>query len=229
MQESIYSKNSLGRLHAVALILILATSGFGQAERKSTQAEPSRKTQSVTPESPTEKGDKQDQPVKLEATLVTVPVIASDRDGKYIPDMRREEFSLREDGVNQEIVFFGTVSEPFHVILMLDTSASTQEKLGQIKSAARTFVEQLKPADRVKIISFDDAVRDLCEFTNDRAAKVGASTLGRRCRDKLDVGREVVRQDHSRSHGRTPVGHQNRISEIRSGRYRIGRIKHRDG
>jgi len=169
MQESIYSKNSLGRLHAVALILILAGSGFGQADRKSTQTEPSGKTKSVTPEPLTDKYEKQDQTIKLEATLITVPVVASDRDGKYIPDMRREEFSLREDGVNQEIVFFGTVSEPFHVILMLDTSASTQEKLGQIKSAARTFVEQLKPADRVKIISFDDAVRDLCDFTNDRA------------------------------------------------------------
>ena len=169
MQESNYSKNSSARVRAVALILILATSTFAHANRKATQTEPVKKTQSATPEAPRDKDEKQDQTVKLEATLVTVPVVASDRDGKYIPDMRREDFSLQEDGVNQEIVFFGTVSEPFHVILMLDTSASTLEKLGQIKTAATTFVEQLKPADRVKVISFDDVVRDLCEFTNDRA------------------------------------------------------------
>ena len=82
--------------------------------------------------------------------------------------MSREDFTLYEDDAKQEIVFFATVSEPFHVVLMLDTSASTQDKLGQIKSAATSFVEQLKPADRVKIIAFDDAVRDLCEFTSDR-------------------------------------------------------------
>ena len=100
---------------------------------------------------------------------MTVPVIASDRDGRYIPDMRREDFTLDEDGTKQEVVFFATVNEPFHVVLMLDTSASTQEKLGQIKRAATAFIDQLKPSDRLKIISFDDRVRDLCEFTNDRA------------------------------------------------------------
>jgi len=53
--------------------------------------------------------------------------------------------------------------------LMLDTSASTQEKLPRIQRAAKTFLEQLQPADRVKIISFDDRVYDLSQFTNDRA------------------------------------------------------------
>jgi VWFA-related protein len=52
---------------------------------------------------------------------------------------------------------------------MLDTSASTQEKLKQIQRAAVTFVNQLQMADRVKIISFDDEVRELSDFTNNRA------------------------------------------------------------
>jgi hypothetical protein len=52
---------------------------------------------------------------------------------------------------------------------MLDTSASTQEKLGMIQQAAISFTEQLQEADRVKVISFDDRVRDLCTFTSDRA------------------------------------------------------------
>lgn len=172
MRSSKLSSNASSRAAAVALILILATLCFGQAARRPPQSEPVKKTQPATPVAPLNKGeqhDERDQAIKLEATLVTVPVIASDHDGRYIPDMRREEFSLLEDGVNQEIVFFATVSEPFHVVLMLDTSASTQEKLDQIRRAATTFVEQLKPADRVKVISFDDEVHNLCEFTNDRA------------------------------------------------------------
>ncbi len=132
-----------------------------------------KKTRPAAPEPQSdnqEQHDQHDQSIKLEATLVTVPVIAIDRDGKYIPDMSREDFTLHEDGTKQEIVFFATVNEPFHVVLMLDTSASTQEKLGQIKRAAIAFIEQLKPADRLrKVISFDDQVRDLCKFTNDRA------------------------------------------------------------
>jgi len=170
MSSSNRSSNPSHRAAAVALILILATLCFGQAGGRPPQSEPVKKTRPAAPEaSRNTEGQQHDQAIKLEATLVTVPVIASDRDGRYIPDMRREDFTLHEDGVKQEIVFFGTVNEPFHVVLMLDTSASTQEKLGQIKSAATTFVEQLKPADRVKVISFDDVVRDLCEFTNDRA------------------------------------------------------------
>jgi len=171
MQLSEPSPNA-SRVVAVALILILATFCFGQAARRPPQGEPAKKTQPATPEpqrNNPEQRDQQDQAIKLEATLVTVPVIASDRDGRYIPDMRREDLTLHEEGVRQEIVFFGTVNEPFHVVLMLDTSASTQEKLIQIKRAATAFIEQLKPADRLKVISFDDQVRDLCEFTNDRA------------------------------------------------------------
>jgi VWFA-related protein len=115
--------------------------------------------------------DQQDlETLKIDTDLIMVPVIATDINGLYIPDLERKEFTVSEDGVNQEIAFFGTVSVPFHVVLMLDTSASTREKLTLIRQAAVAFVEQLQPADRVKIISFDDQVRDLNEFTNDRGA-----------------------------------------------------------
>ncbi|MDQ2974592.1 MAG: VWA domain-containing protein [Acidobacteriota bacterium] len=91
-------------------------------------------------------------------------------EGAYIPDLRQNEFSIQEDGAKQEVAFFATVSAPFHVILLLDTSGSTQQKLGVIQQAAVAFVEQMQRGDRVKVISFDDKVRELNEFTNDRAA-----------------------------------------------------------
>jgi Mg-chelatase subunit ChlD len=106
--------------------------------------------------------------IKVETNLVAVPVVASDRNDVYVADLRVEDFTLYEDGVKQEIVFFAATKEPFHVVLMLDTSASAQEKLGLIQRAATAFVAQLQPADRVKIMSFDDAVRELSPFTNDR-------------------------------------------------------------
>ena len=106
--------------------------------------------------------------IKIDTDLVTVPVIATDRNGTYVADLRQEEFLLSEDGVSQQIAFFGKISMPFHVVLMLDTSSSTQDKLPLIQKAASAFVDQLQPADRVKVISFDDRVRDLNEFTNNR-------------------------------------------------------------
>ena len=106
--------------------------------------------------------------LKTDTDLVTVPVTAVDRGGVSIIDLRQEEFAIAEDGVPQQIAFFGRVSAAFHVVLMLDTSSSTQDKLREIQQAAYAFVEQLQPVDRVKVISFDDQVKDLNEFTNKR-------------------------------------------------------------
>jgi Mg-chelatase subunit ChlD len=172
-------------LVAVILILSLAGGVVAQAGRNRQQktAEPQKKverTETAKPdEAPAPKSDEQSAPandnqqdvetVKVETNLVTVPVIVSDRGDKYIPDLKQEEFTVYEDGVEQQISFFETVTAPFNVVLMLDTSASTQEKLSQIQQAAIAFTEQLQKADRVKVISFDDRVRDLCDFTSDRA------------------------------------------------------------
>jgi VWFA-related protein len=107
--------------------------------------------------------------LKIDTNLVTVPVIASSRTGNYITDLRKEEFKLSDNGVPQEIAFLATVNVPFYVVLMLDTSDSTKESLPQIRQAAVAFLSQLGPRDRVKIISFDGEIKDLNEFTSDKA------------------------------------------------------------
>lgn len=106
--------------------------------------------------------------LRIDTNLVTVPVSVIDRDGRYISDLRKEDFHLAEDGVEQEIAYFGTVEKPFTVVLMLDTSASTWSKLGQIKDAAEVFVEQLRPDDQVMVVSFGMGVKVQCEPTSDR-------------------------------------------------------------
>ena len=109
-----------------------------------------------------------DEVLKIDTALVTFSVIVSDTNDVYLPDLKRDEFQIYEDGKLQEIAFFTAIKEPFHVVLMLDTSGSTQEKLGQIQQAAAAFVDQLQAADRIKLISFDDEVREWGNFTNNR-------------------------------------------------------------
>jgi Mg-chelatase subunit ChlD len=118
-------------------------------------------------QSETEKTEQQDT-IKVDTDVVTVPVIASDRADVYVPDLTKEEFTVYENGVKQEIEFFASVKTPFSVVLMLDTSASTQEKLPRIQRAASAFLEQLQPADRVKIIAFDDGIYELSPLIADR-------------------------------------------------------------
>ena len=157
------------------LTLIIASIAF-MTWPVAAQTRPTRPKPRATPVPETPTADEPDTPqepkdvdvIKTDTNLVTVPVIATDRSGLYIPDLTKEEFSIAEDGVSQRIEFFAKVSAPFNVVLMLDTSASTREKLSLIQQAAYTFVQQLQTADRVKIISFDNEVRDLNEFTSDR-------------------------------------------------------------
>lgn len=108
--------------------------------------------------------------LRVSTTLVTVPVSVLDRNGKYVPNLRKEDFHIYEDGSEQEVAYFASVEKPFTVALVIDTSGSTQNKLEEIQEAAISFVNQLRPEDSVMVVSFDDRVRLLSEPTNDRYA-----------------------------------------------------------
>ena len=107
--------------------------------------------------------------IKINSTLVTIPVSVSDlTKGLYVSDITKEEFKVFEDGVEQEIAYFGEFDKPFTVILILDTSPSTEYKIEEIQEAARFFVDQLKPQDRVEVIKFNEKIRVLAKATNKR-------------------------------------------------------------
>jgi len=151
--------------HAFSILLVIGltlTAAFAQS--KPNGQKPSLPQPSATPPPEPEEMEK----LTTDTDLVTVPLIATNRNGIYITDLRQEEFKITEDGVAQEIAFFGKVAAPFHVVLLLDTSSSTKDQLKKIQQAAFAFVQQLQPVDRVKVISFDDKVNDLNEFTSDR-------------------------------------------------------------
>lgn len=114
-----------------------------------------------------EAGD--EEVVRVNTTLVTIPVSVLDRNGKFVPDLRREDFHVYEDGVEQEIAYFETAESPFTVALILDKSDSTVARFDDIKRAAIAFLEQLRPDDRVMLVAFDKNVHVEAEPTSDRA------------------------------------------------------------
>lgn len=115
-----------------------------------------------------------DDVIRIDTALIYVPVRVMDKDGKYIPDLKPKDFKLYEDGVEQQIEHFSAVDDPFNVVLLLDTSGSTRFKIEDIQDAAVTFTEQLRPQDRVMIVSFDQKVWVDSEFTNDRTKMLKA-------------------------------------------------------
>lgn len=168
------------RLAVLALILLASVEGFAQ-RRPQPRATPVPGRTSA-PEREALPGDQDADSVKIDTELVTTPVVASNRDGVYVADLLKEEFLVFENDVKQEVAFFATVSAPFHVVLVLDTSASTHQKLQQIQEAAIAFVAHLQDGDRVKVISFDDTVKDLNAFTSDKvmlSAAIRRASSGR--------------------------------------------------
>ncbi|MDT5155948.1 MAG: Ca-activated chloride channel [Acidobacteriota bacterium] len=97
----------------------------------------------------------EDDVVRIETQLVSVPAIVTDRTGRPLTGLRAEDFQIFEDGRSQKISNFSTTEAPFEVALLLDTSGSTREDVGLIRRAALAFVEALRPGDRVAILSFN--------------------------------------------------------------------------
>ncbi|HEY3041262.1 MAG TPA: VWA domain-containing protein [Pyrinomonadaceae bacterium] len=146
--------------------------------------------------------------VRIDTNLVTVPVSVLDRHGRLISDLRREQFSVFENGVEQQIAYFEPTEKPFTVALLLDTSGSTFFHLWEIKEAAIAFAKQLRPQDRVLVVTFDRLVLLLTEATNDlnvvtdvieRNAMTGLST---RLYDAIDL---VIKRRLNKIQGRKAI------------------------
>jgi Ca-activated chloride channel homolog len=106
--------------------------------------------------------------IKLDATLVNIPVLVSDRSGRYVPQLSEQDFLLYEDGTQQQVAFFTNEEVAFNVALVLDMSPSTADNHKEIQDAALAFVRQLRPQDRVMVVAFDRSVSYLTDFTNNR-------------------------------------------------------------
>ena len=166
---------------------------------------PQQRSQDQTP-APPEEVDAGDI-VRVDTTLVTIPVSVMDRDGRFVPNLLKDDFRIWEDGVEQDVAFFQSVDKPFSVVLMLDMSPSTQFRLEDIQDAASSFVNQLRPDDRVMIVSFNDDIKILSDFTTDRsklqrAIQRAHTGDGTRLYDAVDM---VMNQQLSRIQGRKAI------------------------
>jgi VWFA-related protein len=105
--------------------------------------------------------------VRIDTNLVAVPVSVLDRQGRFVGNLRREDFKVYENEVEQKLAYFEPTESPFTVALLLDTSGSTVFHLWEIKEAAIAFAKQLRSQDRVLVVTFNQEVLLLTEATND--------------------------------------------------------------
>jgi VWFA-related protein len=106
--------------------------------------------------------------VRVNTTLVTSPALIIGRDRRFVPNLRREDFHVFENGVEKNLAYFAPVDKPFTVALVIDTSHSMLFDLHDLQDAAGAFVDKMRPGDRAFIVSFDNQIRVLAEPTSDR-------------------------------------------------------------
>lgn len=125
-------------------------------------------TRSNTSSTPPTRAPEEDEVLRVETNLVTMPVSVLDREGRFIAGLQQKDFKIFENGVEQKVEYFQSVEQPFTVVLMIDVSPSTAFQIDEIHDGAIAFIDQLRPADKVMVIAFDDEVRILCRPTNNR-------------------------------------------------------------
>jgi Ca-activated chloride channel homolog len=98
---------------------------------------------------------------------VFLSVNARSVNGGFVAGLKKEDFRVSEDGVEQRIVNFYSQGVPVQVVLLIDISASTREAQSQIRRAALGFAGSLASEDRISIVTFNDAPRLILNWTND--------------------------------------------------------------
>ena len=102
--------------------------------------------------------------------VINLNVSITDARGQYITGLTREDFAVFEDGVKQEISIFAHENLPISMVLMVDTSASMDDKLSAARTAGKRFVRTLRPQDVAQVMQFNDRATVLQDFTADHAA-----------------------------------------------------------
>ncbi len=180
-KPGVAARNNMSKNLSFALVLIavfFAIPSFSQSRRQPQQ--PNQRVNQRPAASPTptptpeevviedSNATEDNSVVEVDTRLVTTPVRVLDRRNRFVSGLERQNFTVLENNIEQKIEHFQNEEQPFTVALILDMSYSTLFKIADIQSAAIAFIDQLKPNDKVTVISFAEEVRVHCSATSDR-------------------------------------------------------------
>jgi VWFA-related protein len=127
-----------------------------------------------------------DEIIKIDSSIVRLNVGVVNGKGQPITNLSKENFTVYEDGVKQNISRFEPTVAPFSVVILLDMSGSTLGFRETIRQSAFRFVDALASEDRVAVVEFYDKVNLRNDFTTDRR-KIGNSIIAANGRGKTQL------------------------------------------
>ena len=201
-------RNEGMRSIAVAFLhLAILVNSIAVVPAQSAQRDKKRSPSRTLPKSQRPPSQEPDDVLRVTTNLVTIPVSVRANNGTYLFDLRKEQFRIYEDGVEQEIGHFSSVEQPFYVVLLIDTSSSTEARLAEIKEAVLAFISQLRQKDAVLPIVFAGQVLPLIgKATNNRTvlrdglekARTDDGNNGTRLYDAVDFAYYSLRRIEGR-------------------------------
>ena len=116
-----------------------------------------------------ERKEEEVETLRVETELVDLNVSVFSRDpSRPVGALQQRDFAVLEDGVPEEISFFASAATPFDLVLLIDLSGSTADKLDLIRKSAVRFVEAARPMDRISVVAFTDLPFVVSPLTADR-------------------------------------------------------------
>ncbi len=109
-----------------------------------------------------------DTVIAVESTMVVMNATILDRNGSHVSGLKKTQFSIFENGVEQQIDFFEAEETPFAAVILLDSSGSMEERISLGRAAAIRFLDGLRPTDSAAIYRFDSKVNLVQNFSNSR-------------------------------------------------------------
>jgi Ca-activated chloride channel homolog len=112
--------------------------------------------------------DQDDDVVRVNTELVVLNATVLDKNGKFVPGLKRTDFQIFEDGAEQKLAGFTAEETPFAAAILLDTSGSMETRLTLGRSAAIRFLDGMREEDVAAVYNFDSKVEQMQDFSPGR-------------------------------------------------------------
>lgn len=139
---------------------------------------PKKKEEDATPPPAPEKPKKiegmPDYSIKVDVPLVNLDVLVTTKDGQFIPNLKKDNFKIFEDGAPQTISNFNQSAAPITAVLLVEYASTNYNYMYEALNASYNFAATLKPEDWIAVVSYDMRPQILTDFTQDKRAVLGA-------------------------------------------------------
>jgi VWFA-related protein len=126
------------------------------------------------PEKPKKIEGMPDYSIKVDVPLVNLDVLVTTKDGQAIPGLKKENFKIVEDGVEQKVTTFNQSEAPITAVLLIEFASTNYNYMYDALNASYTFASGLKKQDWIAVVSYDMKPQILVDFTQDKSAIMGA-------------------------------------------------------